>query len=80
MIEAVASKVFIPLTVGGGVRKVQDVRRREAAEELVLGLLVGAVPAVDKDHEPDRDGSQHHDACPVFGRADREQDRADDRP
>ena len=27
VIEAVASKVFIPLTVGGGVRKVQDVRR-----------------------------------------------------
>jgi imidazole glycerol-phosphate synthase subunit HisF len=27
IIEAVASKVFIPLTVGGGVRKVQDVRR-----------------------------------------------------
>lgn len=27
MIEAVASQVFIPLTVGGGVRKVEDVRR-----------------------------------------------------
>ena len=27
VIEAVASKVFIPLTVGGGVRKVDDVRR-----------------------------------------------------
>ena len=27
VIEAVAAKVFIPLTVGGGVRKVQDVRR-----------------------------------------------------
>ncbi len=27
IIEAVASKVFIPLTVGGGVRAVQDVRR-----------------------------------------------------
>jgi cyclase len=27
VIEAVASRVFIPLTVGGGVRKVQDVRR-----------------------------------------------------
>lgn len=27
VIEAVASKVFIPLTVGGGVRTVQDVRR-----------------------------------------------------
>jgi imidazole glycerol-phosphate synthase subunit HisF len=27
VIEAVASKVFIPLTVGGGVRKVADVRR-----------------------------------------------------
>jgi imidazole glycerol-phosphate synthase subunit HisF len=27
MIEAVASQVFIPLTVGGGVRSVEDVRR-----------------------------------------------------
>ncbi len=27
VIEAVASRVFIPLTVGGGVRKVDDVRR-----------------------------------------------------
>src|SRR5687768_3809995 len=27
VIEAVASKVFIPLTVGGGVRQVSDVRR-----------------------------------------------------
>jgi imidazole glycerol-phosphate synthase subunit HisF len=27
VVEAVASKVFIPLTVGGGVRKVEDVRR-----------------------------------------------------
>src|SRR5918999_356686 len=27
VIEAVASRVFIPLTVGGGVRKVEDVRR-----------------------------------------------------
>ncbi|MGQ0654322.1 MAG: imidazole glycerol phosphate synthase subunit HisF [Betaproteobacteria bacterium] len=27
IIEAVAERVFIPLTVGGGVRKVQDVRR-----------------------------------------------------
>src|SRR5690606_20604055 len=27
IIEAVASQVFIPLTVGGGVRTVQDVRR-----------------------------------------------------
>src|ERR1700710_1864781 len=27
MIEAVASQVFIPLTVGGGVRSVADVRR-----------------------------------------------------
>ncbi|MCV6004007.1 HisA/HisF-related TIM barrel protein, partial [Escherichia coli] len=27
IIEAVASQVFIPLTVGGGVRTVEDVRR-----------------------------------------------------
>ena len=27
VIEAVASRVFIPLTIGGGVRKIEDVRR-----------------------------------------------------
>src|SRR5882762_8381299 len=27
VIEAVASRVFIPLTVGGGVRRIEDVRR-----------------------------------------------------
>ena len=27
VIEAVAGQVFIPLTVGGGVRKVSDIRR-----------------------------------------------------
>src|SRR5258708_12622863 len=27
VVEAVAAQVFIPLTVGGGVRKVEDVRR-----------------------------------------------------
>src|SRR4029078_9003368 len=27
VVEAVASRVFIPLTVGGGVRRVEDVRR-----------------------------------------------------
>src|SRR4030081_3533072 len=27
IVEAVATQVFIPLTVGGGVRKVEDVRR-----------------------------------------------------
>jgi len=26
MVEAIASKVFIPLTVGGGIRKVEDIR------------------------------------------------------
>ena len=26
MVEAIASQVFIPLTVGGGIRKVEDVR------------------------------------------------------
>ena len=27
VVEAVASQVFIPLTVGGGIRKLEDVRR-----------------------------------------------------
>ena len=26
MVEAIASEVFIPLTVGGGIRKVEDIR------------------------------------------------------
>jgi imidazole glycerol-phosphate synthase subunit HisF len=33
VIEAVAARVFIPLTVGGGVRKVEDVRLRRILQQ-----------------------------------------------
>jgi imidazole glycerol-phosphate synthase subunit HisF len=47
IIEAVASKVFIPLTVGGGVRKVQDVRRLLNAGADKVSINTAAV------HNPD---------------------------
>ena len=39
IIEAVASQVFIPLTVGGGVRVVEDVRRLLNKKLKVIGIL-----------------------------------------
>jgi len=47
MIEAVASEVFIPLTVGGGVRAVDDVRRLLNAGADKVGINTAAV------HDPD---------------------------
>ena len=47
VIEAVASKVFIPLTVGGGVRKVEDVRRLLNAGADKVSINTSAV------HNPD---------------------------
>ena len=38
VIEAVASQVFIPLTVGGGVRKVEDVRRLMPKPKVMANL------------------------------------------
>jgi cyclase len=43
VIEAVASKVFIPLTVGGGVRKVEDVRRLLNAGAAKVSINTAAV-------------------------------------
>ncbi len=43
MIEAVASQVFIPLTVGGGVRSVEDVRRLLNAGADKVGINTSAI-------------------------------------
>ena len=47
VIEAVAERVFIPLTVGGGVRKVEDVRRLLNAGADKISINTAAV------HNPD---------------------------
>lgn len=51
IIEAVAAQVFIPLTVGGGVRKVEDVRRLLNAGADKVGINTTAVtnPQVVED-------------------------------
>ncbi len=43
IVEAVASEVFIPLTVGGGVRKVEDVRRLLNAGADKVGMNTAAL-------------------------------------
>lgn len=43
MVEAVASEVFIPLTVGGGIREVADVRRMLNAGADKVGINTAAV-------------------------------------
>ena len=49
IIEAVASQVFIPLTVGGGVRTVEDVRRllNAGADKVSINSAAVAEPAGD---------------------------------
>lgn len=47
VIEAVASQVFIPLTVGGGVRKVEDVRRLLNAGADKISINTSAVTNPD---------------------------------
>ncbi len=51
IIEAVASKVFIPLTVGGGVRTVDDVRRllNAGADKVSFNSAAVANPQVIRD-------------------------------
>jgi cyclase len=51
IIEAVASEVFIPLTVGGGVRTVADVRRllNAGADKVSFNSAAVADPAVIRD-------------------------------
>jgi len=43
MVEEVASQVFIPLTVGGGIRKVEDIRRMLNAGADKVGINTAAV-------------------------------------
>lgn len=59
IIEAVASQVFIPLTVGGGVRTVEDVRRllNAGADKTSFNSAALANPQVITD-AADRYGSQ----------------------
>jgi cyclase len=47
VIEAVAERVFIPLTVGGGVRKVEDVRRLLNAGADKVSINTAAVQSPD---------------------------------
>ena len=59
IIEAVASQVFIPLTVGGGVRTVEDVRRllNAGADKTSFNSAAIANPQVIRDAS-DKYGSQ----------------------
>jgi cyclase len=59
MIEAVAAQVFIPLTVGGGVRSVDDVRRllNAGADKVSFNSAAVANPWVIRDAS-DRYGAQ----------------------
>ena len=59
IIEAVASQVFIPLTVGGGVRTLEDVRRllNAGADKTSFNSAAIANPQVIRD-AADRYGSQ----------------------
>jgi imidazole glycerol-phosphate synthase subunit HisF len=59
MIEAVASEVFIPLTVGGGVRTVDDVRRllNAGADKVSFNSAAVANPQVIRDAS-DKYGAQ----------------------
>ena len=59
IIEAVASQVFIPLTVGGGVRTVDDVRRllNAGADKVSFNSAAVASPQLIRDAS-DRYGAQ----------------------
>jgi imidazole glycerol-phosphate synthase subunit HisF len=59
VIEAVATQVFIPLTVGGGVRKVEDVRRLLNAGADKISINTAAIQNPDLiDGAASRYGSQ----------------------
>ena len=59
VVEQVASEVFIPLTVGGGIRKVDDVRRMLNAGADKVGINTAAVFNPDFVKEAtDKFGSQ----------------------
>lgn len=59
VIEAVASQVFIPLTVGGGVRKVEDIRRllNAGADKISINTSAVTNPGLIKA-AADKYGSQ----------------------
>lgn len=59
IIEDVASQVFIPLTVGGGVRKVEDIRRllNAGADKVSMNSSAVANPQLVRDAS-DKYGSQ----------------------
>jgi cyclase len=59
IIESVASQVFIPLTVGGGVRAVEDVRRllNAGADKISMNSSAVANPQLVRDAS-DKHGSQ----------------------
>ena len=59
IIEDVASQVFIPLTVGGGVRRVEDIRRllNAGADKISMNSSAVANPQLVKD-AADKYGSQ----------------------
>ena len=56
IIEAVASQVFIPLTVGGGVRAVEDVRRllNAGADKISVNSAAVANPQLVNELQRDR--------------------------
>jgi cyclase len=77
VIEAVAAKVFIPLTVGGGVRKVEDVRRLLNAGADKVSINTAAVQNPDLVREASSivgcqgivvaiDAKQHGNSWQVF--------------
>ena len=59
VVEAMASEVFIPLTVGGGIRKVEDVRRmlNAGADKVAINTAAVARPEFVKEAS-DHFGSQ----------------------
>ena len=59
VVEAMASQVFIPLTVGGGIRKVEDVRRmlNAGADKVAINTAAVARPEFVKEAS-DHYGSQ----------------------
>ena len=74
IIEAVASQVFIPLTVGGGVRSVEDVRRllNAGADKVSFNSAAVAHPQLI------RDASQRYGAQCIVVAIDAKQRAADD--